>query len=298
MNSGVPAAKSGFVSIIGRPNSGKSTLINRFVGEKISIVTDKPQTTRSVIRGIVTREEGQVVFLDTPGIHKPIHKLNERMMKFVRDAMGEVDLLLLIVDCTAPFGRGDEFTVELIKPVTTPKFLLLNKIDAIEKKTLLPIIDRYAKLADFQEVIPVSALTGENVELLLQSILRILKPGPMFYPAEQISDQPVRNIAAEIIREKLIAATRDELPYSTAVVIDRFVEEPKIHRIFATIFVDRDSQKGIIIGKGGEVLKHIGIDARIELETFFEQKIYLELHVKVKKNWRDDEDVLRSMGLA
>lgn len=293
-----PLLKSGFVCIAGRPNSGKSTLLNRLVGEKISIVTDKPQTTRNVIRGIVTREEGQIVFLDTPGIHKPIHKMNERMMKFVRDSMADVDLVLLIVDASAPFGRGDQFTIDLIKPVTVPKFLLLNKIDSIPKKQLLPVIDRYSKLAEFHEVIPISALTGENVETVTQSIFKCLETGPAFYPEDQISDQPARAIAAEIIREKLIVATEEELPYSTAVVIDRFEEEPKIYRIFSTIYVERESQKGIIIGKSGQLLKQIGTEARQELEKFFEQKIYLELHVKVKKSWRDDDETLRTMGLA
>ena len=288
--------KSGFVSIVGRPNSGKSTLLNHLVGDKISIVTDKPQTTRNVIRGIVTSPDGQVVFLDTPGIHKPIHKMNERMMKFVRESMGEVDLIMLIVDATEPFGRGDEFTLELIKPVAAPKILLLNKIDQLQKKNLLPIIDRYSKLAEFKDVIPISALTGENTELLTQTVFKYLSEGPMYYPEDQISDQPARAISAEIVREKLILLTREELPYSTAVVIDRFEEQEKIDRIYATIFVERESQKGMIIGKGGSLLKQVGSEARRELEAFFERKIYLELHVKVKKDWRDDEATLRHIG--
>lgn len=289
--------KSGFVSIVGRPNSGKSTLLNQLVGEKISIVTNKPQTTRNIIKGIVTRGESQVVFLDTPGIHKPIHKMNERMMRFVRESMSEVDLILLIVDSTVPYGKGDEFTIELIKPLPTPKYLLLNKIDQIAKKDLLPIIERYAKLADFKEVIPMSALTGENVESVMLAILKDLKEGPMFYPEDQLSDQPARAISAEIVREKLIQLTHDELPYSTAVIIDRFEEQERINRIYCTIYVERESQKGIIIGKGGALLKEVGTAARIELEKFFDMKIYLELHVKVKKNWRDDEETLRHIGL-
>jgi GTPase len=290
--------KSGFVSIIGRPNSGKSTLLNRIVGEKVSIVTDKPQTTRQVVRGIVTRSEGQITFLDTPGVHKPMHRMNERMMKSVRDAMSDVDLILLIVDASAPFGRGEEFTLDLLKPVATKKFLLLNKIDLVEKKKLLPIIERYSKLGNFEEIIPVSALTGENVENLSTEIFKYLPEGPMFYPAEQISDQPERSIAAEMIREKLIVLTEEELPYSTAVVIDRFEEDEKIHRIFASIFVERESQKAIVIGKGGQKLREVGTEARKELEAFFGRKIFLELHVKVKKGWRDDEAVLRSLGLG
>jgi GTP-binding protein Era len=289
--------KSGFVSIIGRPNSGKSTLLNRLVGEKVSIVTDKPQTTRRVIRGIVTRPEGQIVFLDTPGIHKPIHRMNERMMKSVRDAMADVDLILLIADSTAPFGKGDEFTLELVRPLPARKFLLLNKIDRIEKKNLLPIIDRYSKAIAFDEVLPVSALTGENVDSLVRLILLHLGEGPMFYPADQISDQHERTIAAEMIREKLIVATEEELPYSTAVVIERFEEGENLYRIYASIFVERDSQKAIVIGKGGVRLKEVGVAARLELESLFSRKVYLELHVKVKKRWRDDADLLRTLGL-
>jgi len=290
--------KSGFVSIVGRPNSGKSTLLNRLVGEKVSIVTDKPQTTRHVIRGIVTRPEGQIVFLDTPGIHKPIHRMNEHMMKSVRDAMADVDLLLLIVDVSVPFGRGDEFTLKLIKPLATKKFLLLNKIDRIQKKNLLPVIERYSKLLSFEEVLPISALTGENVETLIEHIFKYLGEGPMFYPSDQISDQQERAIAAEIIREKLIIATEEELPYSTAVVIDRFEESERLYRIYASIFVERDSQKAIIIGKGGQRLKEVGTMARQQLESFFGRKIFLELHVKVKKHWRDDAETLRTLGLG
>jgi GTP-binding protein Era len=291
-------SKSGFVSIIGRPNSGKSTLLNRLVGEKVSIVTDKPQTTRHVVRGIVTRPEGQITFLDTPGIHKPIHRMNERMMKSVRESIADVDLVLLIVDASASFGRGEEFTLELLKPVTTKKFLLLNKIDRIQKKELLPIIDRYSKAVEFEEIIPISALKGENVESLISEIFKHLPEGPMFYPADQISDQQERTIAGEIIREKLILATEQEMPYSTAVVVEQFEEGERLHRIVATVYVERDSQKAIVIGKGGQKLKEIGTEARKELETFFERKIFLELHVKVKKGWRDNEEMLKSLGLG
>ena len=205
--------KSGFVSIIGRPNSGKSTLLNRLVGEKVSIVTSKPQTTRNVIRGILTGPEGQIVFLDTPGIHKPIHRMNERMMKSVRDAMTDVDLVLLIVDASASFGRGDEFALDLLRPVATKKILLLNKIDRVEKKELLPLIERYSKLGNFEEIIPMSARTGENAEMLVAEILRHLPEGPRFYPEDQITDQQERSIAAEMVREKLIVLTEEELPY-------------------------------------------------------------------------------------
>jgi GTP-binding protein Era len=220
------------------------------------------------------------------------------MMKYVRDSMSEVDLLMLIVDASSSFGRGDEFTIELVKPVPVRKFLLLNKIDQIDKKNLLPLMDRYTKLAQFEEIIPISALTGENVEMLLQTVFKNVDEGPMFYASDQISDQPERSIASEIIREKLILATHDELPYSTAVVVDQFEEKESLYRIFASIYVERDSQKGIIIGKGGGVLKEVGSAARRELESFFDRKIYVELHVKVKKNWRDDEETLRSIGFG
>jgi len=290
--------KSGFVSIVGRPNCGKSTLLNYFVGDKVSIVTNKPQTTRHVIRGIVTRAEGQIVFLDTPGVHKPVYRMNERMMKSVRDSMADVDLILLIVDVAAPFGRGDDFTLQLLKTVSKKKLLLLNKIDLVKKEKLLPLIDRYSKAGSFEEIIPISALTGENVENLMTQVMKYLPEGPMFYPEDQISDQPERAIAAEMIREKLIVLTEEELPYSTAVVIDRFEEAEKLHRIHASIFVERDSQKAIVIGKAGQKLKQVGTEARKDLEAFFARKVFLELHVKVKKNWRDDEETLRSLGLG
>ena len=291
-------SKSGFVSIVGRPNSGKSTLLNRLVGEKVSIVTDRPQTTRHVVRGIVTKPEGQITFLDTPGIHKPVHRMNERMMQSVRDAMADVDLVLLIVDASAAFGRGEAFTVELLKPVATKKLLLLNKTDRIQKKSLLPIIDQYSKLGNFEEIIPISALKGENVDSLIQQIFKYLPEGPMFYPSDQISDQHERSIASELIRERVILLTKEEMPYSTAVVIDRFEEAEKICRIFASIFVERESQKAIVIGKAGHKLKEIGTEARKELESFLGRKVFLELHVKVKKGWRDDEEMLRTLGLT
>jgi len=235
--------------------------------------------------------------LDTPGVHKPVFRMNEHMMKAVRDSLTDVDLVLLIVDASAPFGRGDEFTLELLKGLTKKKLLLLNKIDLIEKKNLLPLIDRYSKAGNFEEIIPISAVTGENLENLITQIVKQLPEGPMFYPEDQITDQPERAIAAEMIREKLIALTEEEMPYSTAVVIDRFEEDGKLYRIYASIFVERDSQKGIIIGKGGSKLKQIGSEARKELESFLGRKIFLELYVKVKKNWRDDEDILKTLGL-
>jgi len=298
MPEAVLSGRSGVVTIAGRPNSGKSTLLNHLVGEKVSIVTNKPQTTRNVIRGIVTRSEGQIVFLDTPGIHKPIHRMNDRMMKMVRNSLSDVDVLTLIVDCSVPFGGGDEYTLELLKSASLPTILLLNKIDKIEKQDLLPQIDRYSKLMEFQQVIPISARTGQNVESYVAAIFNLLPEGPPHYPEDQISDQMERNIAAEIIREKLIDQTRDELPYSAAVIIDKFEEGESLHRIFATVFVERDSQKAIVIGKAGSMLKRIGTAARRELESFFGVKIFLELHVKVSKDWRNDEARLRDFGFS
>jgi len=212
--------------------------------------------------------------------------------------MADVDLILLIVDASVPFGRGDDFTLQLLKPVAKKKLLLLNKIDLIEKKDLLPLMERYSKAGNFEEIIPISALTGDNIETLITEIMKRLSEGPMFYPEDQISDQPERAIAAEMIREKLILLTMEEVPYSTAVVIDRFEEVEKLYRIYASIFVERDSQKAIIIGKGGQKLKQVGVEARKQLEAFFGRKVFLELHVKVKKRWRDDEETLRNLGLG
>jgi GTPase len=293
-----PASRSGFVTLIGRPNSGKSTLLNQLVGEKISIVTDKPQTTRQVIRGIVTRPEGQIVVVDTPGVHKPVHRMNRLMMKSVREAMTDVDVLVLMVDASQPFGKGDQFTLELIAPIQIPKILVLNKIDRIKKPELLPLIDRYSKLAKFDEIVPVSALTGENVEILVNVLLRFLPAGPQYYPADQLSDIQERALTSEIIREKLIDRTMEELPYSIAVSIDRFEEGEALHRIFATIHVERETQKGIVIGKGGQVLKEVGIAARRDLEKLLGRQVHLELRVKVTPGWRDDERSLRNFGLG
>jgi GTP-binding protein Era len=290
--------RCGFVAFAGRPNSGKSTLLNSLVGEKVSIVTDKPQTTRNVVRGIVTRPQGQIVVLDTPGIHRPIHRMNDLMMKALRAAMIDVDVLALIVDASVPFGRGDEFAVELIKPVSASKLLILNKIDKIGRPELLPQMDRYSKLEEFEEIVPISARTGENMETLLAILFKYMPEGPPHYPADQLSDSPVRSIAGEIIREKIIDLTRDELPYSIAVVVDRFEEGEKIHRIHATIHVERETQKGIVIGKGGKLLKEIGTAARLDLERMLGQRVYLGLDVRVSRDWRNDEQSLKNFGLG
>jgi GTP-binding protein Era len=290
--------RSGFVTLVGRPNSGKSTLLNQLVGEKISIVTDKPQTTRNLIRGIVTRPEGQIVFVDTPGVHKPTHRMNSLMMKSVRDAMNEVDVLALIIDASQPFGKGDRYALDLIAEVAAAKVLILNKIDKVKKPDLLPIMDMYSRLSKFEDIVPLSALRGENVETLLKVLFRLLPTGPALYPDDQLSDQQERSIAAEMVREKLIKLTEDELPYSTAVTIDRFEEAETLVRIFVTIHVERETQKGIVIGKGGRLLKEAGIAARQDLEKLLGRQVYLELRVKVRADWRDDENALRDFGVG
>jgi GTPase len=290
--------RSGFVTLIGRPNSGKSTLVNQLVGEKISIVTDKPQTTRNVIRGIVTRPEGQLVLVDTPGVHKPIHRMNSLMMKSVRDAISDVDVLALMVDASQRFGKGDQFALELIAPLSPTKVLILNKIDRVKKPDLLPLIDKYSKLTKFEEIVPVSALSGENIETLVKVLFQLLPTGPPLYPEDQLTDRQERSIAAEMIREKLINLTEEELPYSMAVSVDRFEESEAICRIYATIHVERETQKGIVIGKAGRLLKEAGIAARQDLEKLLGRQVYLELHVKVTENWREDEEALKNFGVG
>jgi len=290
--------RSGFVTLVGRPNSGKSTLINQLVGEKISIVTDKPQTTRNIVRGILTRPEGQIVFLDTPGIHKPVHKMNRVMMESVREAMSEVDVLALMVDAAEPFGAGDQFTLELVKPLKVPKLLLLNKIDKIKKQDLLPIIEKYSALGDFKEILPISALKRDNVDPFLEILFKLLPVGPYYYPEDQLSDRHERSLVAELIREKVIDFTREELPYSVAVSIDRFEEGTSLAKIYTTIHVERETQKGIVIGKGGQLLKAIGTAARLDVEKLLGQKVYLELRVKVSPGWRDNDQALKSFGLG
>jgi len=290
--------RAGFVTLVGRPNCGKSTLLNQLVGEKISIVTNKPQTTRHVIRGIVTRPEGQLVLLDTPGVHKPLHRMNSLMMKSVRDAMSEVDVIALMVDASQPFGKGDRFVLDLIASIKVQKILILNKIDRVRKPDLLPLIDQYSKLAQFDEIVPVAALTGENVEVLMTVLFKLLPEGPPYYPEDQLSDRQERSIAAEIIREKLIERTEDELPYSTAVSIDRFEEGETLCRIFATVHVERETQKGIVIGKRGHLLKEAGIAARQDLERLLGRQVHLEMRVRVTAGWRDDEARLKDLGVG
>jgi GTP-binding protein Era len=287
--------KSGFVAIVGRPNAGKSTLINVLVGEKVSIVTPVPQTTRNRILGIVNRPDAQVVFVDTPGIHKPLSRLNQQMMTFVRQALAERDLAVLIVDASARFGRGDEFALQLLKEYAPKAILALNKIDLIPKPQLLPLIDRYSKLHDFEEIFPVSALHNDGVEDVLQAVIRLLPEGPQYFPPEIYTDQPERFLASEIIREKVIRHTQQELPHVTAVFIEQFEETETITRIHAMIVVERDSQRPIVLGAGGQRIKQIGTEARLELERLFPPKVFLELFVKVEPHWRDRRDLVAAL---
>jgi GTPase len=293
--------KSGFVSLIGRPNAGKSTLLNRLVGTKLAIVSDKPQTTRTRILGVRNYPDAQVVFLDTPGIHRPLHRMNVRMMHTAVETMREVDVLGVVVDAAEPPGKGDRFVVDLIKDVKVPIVLILNKIDLIKKTRLLPILERYTKEGRFAEMVPISASTGDNVDRLERVLIDRLPEGQALYPADYLTDQPERFLAAEIVREKLLQFTHAEIPFSSAVVIDRFEEatgRDGILRLYCTIVVDRESQKPIVVGRAGAMIKKIGTAAREELERFFSTKVYLDLHVRVKSEWREDDRVLSQIGIG
>jgi GTP-binding protein Era len=292
--------KSGFVSLVGRPNAGKSTLLNRLVGAKLAIVSDKPQTTRTRILGVAHRANAQIVFLDTPGIHRPLHRMNVRMVDAAVETMREVDVLGLVVDATEPFGKGDRFVLDLLEDVKAPVFLLLNKIDRVRKPRLLPMIQQAHELNRFEEIIPISATTGDGVDRLERAIIERLPEGDPLYPPDYLTDQPERFLAGEIVREKLLQFTRAEIPFSSAVVVDRF-EEPAadkgILKLYCTVVVDRESQKPIIVGRGGEMIKRIGTAAREDLERFFGTRVFLDLHVRVKSEWREDDAALDRMGL-
>jgi GTP-binding protein Era len=287
--------KSGFVAIVGRPNAGKSTLVNALVGSKVSIVTPVPQTTRNRILGIVSRPEAQIVLIDTPGIHRPLSRLNEQMMSFVRQALADRDLAVLIVDASERFGKGDEFALALLKRYAPRALLVLNKIDLIKKPSLLPLMDRYSKLYGFEEIIPISALHGAGLPIVLDAMVRRLPEGPQYFPSDVYTDQPERFLAGEIVREKIIRHTRQELPYVTAVLIEQFEESETITRIHAIIVVEKESQKPIVIGAGGAMLKQIGAEARQELEKLFPPKVFLELYVKVEPHWRDSRAVVAAL---
>jgi GTP-binding protein Era len=288
--------RSGFVTVIGRPNAGKSTLLNQLLGQKVLIMSDKPQTTRNKIHCILTEERGQVIFLDTPGIHKPKHKLGEFMVGSALESLREVDLVLYMVDATAEFGAGEEYILENLKHIQTPCILLLNKIDLIEKDKLLKMINDYSKLKDFLAIIPISAKTGENKDQLLKVIFEQMPEGPMYYPEDEVTDQPERFIMAELVREKVLQLTRDEVPHSIAVLVESVEEKKTLVKVRAVIVVERDSQKGIIIGQGGNLLKEIGKLSRQDIETLLGSKVFLELFVKVEKDWRNRGASLREFG--
>ena len=289
------AFHSGFVCILGRPNAGKSTLLNALVGEKLAIVSPKPQTTRNRILGILTipkekrRTGGQVVLIDTPGVHQPDSSLGRKMMGEVREALEGCNLVLLIMDATRNFEKSDQFVLDLARRTKTPVFLLLNKIDRLHgnKEKLLPMIDRYRQLNDFAEVIPLSAKTRDGLSLLLEKLIEILPEGPRYFPDDQITDQPLRFMAAEAVREQVLLATNEEVPYATTVLVESFEEGPRLTRISAVIYCEREGQKAILIGKGGQMLKAIGAASRLQIEKIVETRVFLELFVKVQPHWRE-----------
>ncbi len=291
--------KFGFVALVGRPNAGKSTLVNRLMGTKIAIVSDKPQTTRNRIVGVRTIPDGQMVLVDTPGIHRPLHRMNVRMVDTAVQSMTQADVVAAVADATAAPGGGDRYLADLLGGLRAPVVLVLNKIDLVARPALLPLVDRWRTTAKFAEIVPVSALTGDNVDRLDRILLNYLPDGDPMYPADFVSDQPEAVIVAETVREKVLHHTRDELPFTTAVLVDR-IEEPDdrgLMRIYCTILVERDSQKGIVVGRGGAMIKQIGTEARLELEELFGTRVHLDLRVKAKGRWRDDERTLDQLGL-
>lgn len=287
--------RSGFVSILGRPNAGKSTLLNALVGQKVAIVADKPQTTRTAIQGVLTTPDAQIVFIDTPGIHKSDTAINKRMMDAVRASLEERDAFIYVVDATKPFRADDEKALSILRH-GKPVIVALNKIDALAAKhDLLPLLDEYRKHYDFHAYLPISAATGEGLEDLLAEIVKLLPEGPEYFPPDHFTDQPARFLAAELIREKILHATRQEVPHSITVLVDKWEEAPKLIRVFASIVVEREGQKGIIIGAKGAMLKEIGSLARQEMEALFDSKVYLDLHVKVESAWREKAAYLNTV---
>lgn len=291
--------RSGYAAFIGRPNAGKSTLLNHLVGEKIAAVSNKPQTTRFKIQGIVSRPDGQIVFVDTPGVHKPGHLLNRRMMAAVHDAILSVDVIVLMRDASVSTGNGDKFVLDLVKESGKPAILVLNKIDKIrDKAELLPLMEYYASECEFAEIIPISALKGQAIDNLLTQIVKHLPQGEPIFGEDEMTDQPMRIIVAEMVREKILASTGEEIPYVTAVVTEKWDEsDPKQLRIFCAIYVERSSQKPIIIGKGGAKIKQIGTDARVDIEKLLGRNVHLQLFVKVVEDWRNRERDLDDIGV-
>lgn len=290
-------AKSGTVALVGRPNAGKSTLMNRLLGEKVAIVSDKPQTTRHRIVGILSGERGQMVFYDTPGIHKPLHRLNRQMVRYALDAMTDADVVCMLVDATEKFGSGDAYMMDLAGKTEKPRVLLLNKVDRVKKPALLPVLQRYGATGLFQEIVPISAAQGDNCDRLLDVLWNLLPEGePMFDP-ELLTIHPERFLVAERIREKVLELTTEELPFSTAVVVERWEEEAEkdLVLIYASILVDRPGQKKIVVGRQGQMIKAIGTAARHDLEEFLERRVYLDLNVRLEPGWREDKAVLASL---
>jgi GTP-binding protein Era len=291
--------KFGFVALGGRPNVGKSTLLNRLMGRKLAIVSDKPQTTRTRIIGVKNVQDGQIVYTDTPGIHRPLHRMNVRMVDAALESLRQADVFGLVADVSATIGRGDRFLVDLLRDLRQPVFLILNKIDLVPKPRLLPLIDGYRSAYGFAEIVPVSALAGDNVDRLEQLFFESLPEGQPMYPPDFVTDQPERVLVAEIVREKVLTNTYGELPYASTVIIDLFEEpdEKGVMRIYCSILVDRESQKPIVVGRGGEMIKRIGTSARKELEEFFGTRVFLDLRVKVRAQWREDDRVLDEIGV-
>lgn len=288
---------SGFVAIVGRPNVGKSTLLNRVVGQKIAIMSDKAQTTRNKIQGVYTTDDAQLIFIDTPGIHKPKHRLGDFMVETAYSALREVDVTLFMISADQKRGKGDDFIIERLRQSQTPVFLVINKIDKVHPDALLAIIEDYSSQMDFAEIVPISATEGNNFETLMKLLIDEMPEGPQYFPEDQITDHPEYFIVSELVREKVLLLTRDEVPHSVAVVVDSMKRDhnDKVH-IQATIIVERDSQKGIIIGKGGKMLKQIGTKARLDIEHLLDDKVFLELWVKVQKDWRDKHTFLTDYG--
>jgi GTP-binding protein Era len=291
--------RAGFASLVGRPNAGKSTLLNRIIGTKVAIVSDKPQTTRNRIVAVKNHPDGQIVFVDTPGIHRPLHRLNVRMVDAAVDTLREVDVVALVLDASSRPGHGDEYVAGLLANVKAPVILVLNKIDLIAKPRLLPLIDRAQKWHPFAAIVPVSAVTGDGVDVLEKELLSRLPEAEPIYPEDFLTDQPERTLVAETVREKVLQHTRAELPFSTAVIVDQFDESnrDRILRLYCTIFVEQESQKAIVIGRGGELIKRIGSEARQDLEKLFDTRVFLDLRVKVNADWRDDDRTLDELGV-
>ncbi len=290
--------KAGIVSVVGRPNVGKSTLINRVVGQKVAIVTHKPQTTRNRITAIAATGKAQIVFIDTPGIHKPRHEMDRLMVETAVSSLQQVDIVLLMIDITQAFGRGDQHVLELMKKVDVPLLLAINKVDQVAKESILPLIDEYQSRGSFNEIVPISALEGDNVDRLVEVLEAYLPEGPPLFPEDALTDLPERFFAAEMIREKILIHVHEEVPYSTAVRVESWDDRDGMIHVEASVLVERDSQKGILLGQGGRMIKRIGTEARKELESFLNTRVYLGLYVKVRERWRENRRLLSELGIG